>query len=441
METLKKLIPAKWLNWLRPYYHGFLGWAAGLYYGQPSEALIVVGVTGTVGKSTTVALLARILNFNGHLTGYITTVDFFDGKTQFMNKRGLSMSNEITLQKQLQVMAARGCKYAIVECTSEGLAQNRHAGINFDVALFTNLSHAHVEAHGSYGNYQAAKGRLFAALSAHRRKIFFPQKMLGVNFDDPISGYFLSFAADKKFGVSFKNVQVADAQKVFHASPKAAEQPIEFSLDNTPMSLNLLGEFNVKNAALAAACANMLGVGLEEAAAALKDFRGVRGRMEQVANRLGLKIIVDYGCEPESFKSAAEAAAQLSHQRLIHVFGTTGGHRDKQKRFEFGKISAQYADYIIITNDDVYDSDPQEIANKTEIGIQSFKLRKPQYEIILDRRAAIARALALAQKGDLVLITGKGSEQFLVLPGNKRIEWDEVAVVEQELAKISLSSL
>ena len=118
------------------------------------------------------------------------------------------------------------------------------------------------------------------------------------------------------------------------------------------------------------------------------------------------------------------------------MFGSTGGHRDITKRFDFGRTSAQYADCIIITNDDVYDSDEQKIAADIEAGIKDFKLRKPEYEIVLDRKSAIAKALATAKKGDLILITGKGSEQFLVLPGNKRIEWDDVSVVKKELEKL-----
>jgi UDP-N-acetylmuramoyl-L-alanyl-D-glutamate--2,6-diaminopimelate ligase len=161
--------------------------------------------------------------------------------------------------------------------------------------------------------------------------------------------------------------------------------------------------------------------------------------MESIKNNLGATIIVDYGCEPESIKSSLEAAAQMPHGKLIHVFGSTGGHRDISKRFVFGKTSAQYADEIIITNDDVYDSNPEEIAANIEEGIKSFKLRKPSYQIILDRREAIKKALFIAKAGDLVLLTGKGSEQFLVLPGNKRIEWDEREVVREELTKFDIN--
>ncbi len=437
MEFIKKLIPSFLLKFLRPYYHGFLAIVASWYFGNPSSKLIVIGVTGTAGKSTTVAILAHLLNKNGKRCGYMTTVNFFDGEKDFINKHGLSMPGGWMLQKQLKQILAKGCKYAVIECTSEGLAQNRHLGINFDVALFTNLTRAHLEAHGSFGNYQAAKAKLFLALQKNTKKTFFPKTMVGVNLDDPMSGYFLSFVADTKFGLSFKGIKAAHTNKVFNAKVIKPETPLEFEVDQVPFVLNMLGDFNIKNACLAIVAANMLEVSLKDSENALKDFNGVRGRMESVPNSLGIKIIVDYGCEPASFRSAVEAASLLPHKRLILVFGSTGGHRDVSKRFEFGKIAATYADYIIITNDDVYESKPEEIAANIEVGIKDYELRKPKYEIVLDRKAAIKRALTIAEKDDIVLITGKGSEQFLVLPGNKRIEWDETEVVWEEANKLT----
>ncbi len=436
MEFIKKIIPRWIFDAVRPLWHGALSYKASFWYRWPSEKLVVIGVTGTAGKSTTAAMLAHILNADGKKCGYITTVNFFDGEKDFLNKHGMSMPGGPRLQSHLRQMVERGCKYAVIECTSEGLKQNRHLGINFDVVIFTNLTRAHLESHGSFGNYQEAKGKLFDVLSRHKRKAFFPKKMMGVNLDDPISGYFLGFPADVKFGLSFTNLKVAAVQKIFLAEDVKTKTSLEFKIDGINFKLSILGEFNLKNAGLAAASANMLGVSFLAASSALMTFRGVRGRMESVLNERGFSVIVDYGCEPASFRAALETTAQLSHKKLIHVFGSTGGHRDKEKRFEFGKTSAQFADQIIITNDDVYNSDPAEIARNIEEGIKSFKLRQPPYEIILDRKSAIAKALSMAQKDDIVLITGKGSEQFLVLPGDKRIEWDEVGVVQRELKKL-----
>jgi UDP-N-acetylmuramoyl-L-alanyl-D-glutamate--2,6-diaminopimelate ligase len=213
-----------------------------------------------------------------------------------------------------------------------------------------------------------------------------------------------------------------------------------FKLQNVDFQVKLPGEFNLYNALLATVTANQLGIKLEDAAKAISTFTKIRGRMEEVENKRGFKIFVDYGCEPISIKAALMAANSLPHNKLIHVFGSTGGHRDVQKRFLFGKISAQISDTIIITNDDVYDSDPERIAEDIEEGIKKVESSKQKAVSIirhLDRRYAIAEALKLAKENDIVLITGKGSEQFLVLPGNHRIEWDEVVVVKEELKKIS----
>ena len=446
MSFIKKLIPGFILKPLRPFYHGLNAIIASWYYGRPSEKLVVIGITGTVGKSTTAAMLAHILNGTatspnpslggGGKTGYITTVNFFDGDQDLINKHGLSMPGGWLLQKQLKAMLNNGCKYAIVECTSEGLAQNRHLGINFDIALFTNLSYAHIEAHGTFGNYKLAKARLFETLAKCGKKSFFPEKMIGVNFDDPMSGYFLGFLSQKRFGVSFRNIAISTVDRVFHAVKHDDGAPAEFEMEGVEFCLNILGKFNSANAALAATCANMLGMDLAQIAKSLSTFRGVPGRMENISNNLGVTIIVDYGCEPESIRSSLESAAQLPRKKLIHVFGSTGGHRDVSKRFVFGKTSAQYADEIIVTNDDVYDSDPERIAGNIVEGIKSFTLREPPYKVVLDRRQAIHQALAEAKKGDVVLITGKGSEQFLVLPANQRIDWDDRKVVREELARL-----
>ncbi len=430
MNNIKKLIPQWVLRLVRPMYHGLLAWAASWYYGRPCEKMIVVGITGTAGKSTTAALLAAMFNANGKKCGYITTVDFFDGNKNYINKHGLSMPGGPLLQRSLKQMLTNGCTYAIVECTSEGLAQNRHAGINFDVALLTNLSEAHIEAHGSLEKYRNAKGKLFSSLLKHPKKSMLPKKMLGVNLDDVASNYFAAFSADEKFGVTLQRKKSAALSRVFEGAPVESG----FILENQRFAINLPGEFNLYNALLSTACANMLGVALPVAKQALAEFKGVRGRMEVVPNNHGIKIYVDYGCEPSSIRSALVAADHIPHNKLIHVFGSTGGHRDVSKRFVFGQASAELADVSIITNDDVYDSNPEEIANNILEGYSSVLNRKSQQVLtVLDRKQAIKKALELAGPNDLVLITGKGSEQFLVLPGNVRINWDEPSIVKELL--------
>jgi UDP-N-acetylmuramoyl-L-alanyl-D-glutamate--2,6-diaminopimelate ligase len=438
---VKSVLPAGFVKTLRPLYHGCLAKAASWYYGRPSSRMIVVGITGTAGKSTTVKMLAHILNTRGRKTGFITTVSFSDGTREHINKHGLSMPGGPTLQKQLKQMRDSGCQVAVVECTSEGLAQNRHWGIGFQLAIFTNLSPAHIEAHGSFENYRQSKGKLFRSLNInHKSKILNLKSTIVVNLDDPNADFFLEFTADKKIGVTQDEVKkLLKLSEVLLISEARTENGLSFSLEHQVFALKVLGEFNILNASLAAAAAKALGVPLADSASALASFSGALGRMQEIPNPLGLKIIVDYAPEPAAMLAALKSVSGLPHKKIIHVFGSTGGHRDVKKRFEFGEISAAYADEIVITNDDVYDSDPEKIAEDILSAIKKSKrytLNAVRSQTILDRRQAIQYALNSAQPGDTVLLTGKGSEQFLVLPGNKRIDWDEAAVVHKLVASI-----
>jgi UDP-N-acetylmuramoyl-L-alanyl-D-glutamate--2,6-diaminopimelate ligase len=427
MELIKRFIPKFILKLIRPFYHGLVAWCANIYFGFPSKKLIVIGITGTGGKSSTTTILREILNKSGKPCGSITTISFFNGQTEFINKHGLSMPGGWLIQKHLREMLDQGCQYAVVECTSEGLFQNRHGGIKFDVVVFTNISEAHIQAHGSFENYKTAKGKLFQALSKNGLGLSV------VNLDDLYSKYFLEFSSKKKIGLTFEHQTSAQCEVVY-----SAEKTLEgFSLNGNSFPVHLFGEFNKVNAGLAVVVAKELGVDWAVAQRAVNSITAMRGRMELVPNHNNLTLLVDYGCEPATFLVALKAVAEAPHKKIIHVFGSTGGHRDTSKRFIFGQTSAKYADYIIITNDDIYDSDPEEIARNIESGVKSQELWQGKYEIILDRRLAIRRALSIAEAGDTVLFTGKSSEQFLVLPGNKRIEWDEVSVVKEELIKLN----
>lgn len=436
-DTIKAILPASTLKQLRPLAHGILAVVASLRYGRPSEKMIVVGVTGTAGKSTTVNLLAHTLNSTGYKTGFVTTANYSYGGETFTNEHGLSMPNEFLLQKQLRLMVARGCKYAILECTSEGLAQNRHWGINFDLVLFTNLSPAHIEAHGSFENYRAAKGKLFQALSEHPRKKIFPKKTIGVNIDDANFEFFTAFAHDALFAVSEKIK--SETIPTYLAENITTNPTTNFTINQIPFSIPLFGAFNTYNELLAIGTAVELGIPLTKVAEVVHTFPGMPGRMERIPNDQGFTIFVDYAPEPKGMEEALRSINLLPHNNIIHVFGSTGGHRDVQKRFEFGKISARFADTIIITNDDVYTSNPQEIAENIQEGINQIVAdrRAKNVSIILDRTEAISTALSKAQTNDIIIFTGKGSEQFLVLPGNKRIAWDERKIILETLTKIA----
>ena len=207
LQTLKNIgraiIPKGLFRALQPAYHGTVSWLSSFYFGHPSKKMVVIGVTGTAGKTTTSNMLAFLLNETGHTTGFITTANYCDGRKTYANKHGLSMPGGFLLQKQLRAMVDNGCTHAVIEATSEGLAQNRHLGIHFDAALFTNLSPAHIDNHGSFENYREAKGQLFMALNGSTKKApSLSEKIIGANLDDLNASYFLHFSATDKFGVS-----------------------------------------------------------------------------------------------------------------------------------------------------------------------------------------------------------------------------------------------
>lgn len=432
LDAIKKILPNWLLNKIRPAWHGFLAYISAVVCGFPSRRMVVIGVTGTAGKSTTVQMLAAILNASGRKAGYFTTVSFYNGISETVNRRGLSMPGGVVLQLCLRDMLKNGCSYAVIEATSEGLAQNRHFGIDFDAALFTNLSPAHIEAHRGFEKYKAAKAKLFLALRNSRRKQFFQKKIFGVNLDNEHALFFASLADGRKFGVTFEGKEFS-GETYKGTDLQEQEGILRFKLNQTEFEVSMAGKFNAYNALLAAACANMLGIDLSSCAKALQQFRGPAGRMEKLAGR-GFDVYVDYAPEPLPMLSALEAVSRMPHKRLIHVFGSTGGHRDVRKRFEFGGISARYADKIILTNDDVYDSEPGKIIEDIKTGIAAAEdKRVNEIEAIPDREQAIRSAVDGARAGDIILITGKGSERFLVLPGNKRIAWDDRDIVKKYL--------
>ncbi len=427
-DLLRAIIPKFLFKALQPTYHGLMARIASIYFGNPGKKLFIIGVTGTAGKSTTVIMCAQILNFAGKKCGYITTAGSSNGNINKVNSHGLSMPGGWMMQQQLADMVASGCTHAIVECTSEGLAQNRHLGINFQMALFTNLSPAHIDSHGSFDNYRAAKGKLFAALNG--------KGTIGANLDDPNKNYFLNFPSSKKFGVSMRpDLPKPENMKVLFAENVNVSDKISFSVSGKSFELHLYGTFNVTNALLAIGAAENLGVSLEQAASALGQIGTVPGRMEIIKASNGATIVVDYAPEPAAMEASLRSILLIPHKKIIHVFGSTGGHRDVAKRFEFGAISAKFADMIIITNDDVYDSDPEEIATNIKEGIAKVQNNHPEIVTLLDRKKAIAHAITLAEPEDIILITGKGSEQFLILPGNERISWDDRKVVKELLAQ------
>lgn len=403
-------------------YHYLLAFLGNIYYGFPSKKIKVIGVTGTKGKSTTVYLLSRIFDEAGIKNSASSSIEFKIGAKAFPNSLKMTMPGRFVIKKFLRESVDNGCKIAILETTSEGIKQFRHRFINFDTAIFTNLYPEHIESHGSFEKYREAKLDLF-------RKT---KNIHIINADDKNAFYFLDIPAKEKITYSLK------------------EWPVK-------IKLKLVGEFNKYNALAALTIAQRYGVDLQTIKKALEKIEFIPGRMEFIVppqrdpanggkNGQDFQIVVDYAHTPESleqvYKTLKNRAARPATtgrgspqtHKLICVFGAAGGGRDKWKRPAMGEIAGRYCQKIILTNEDSYEENPDEIIKQIERGLIKTEYFKENYQKILDRRQAIKTALQLAKSGDIIVFTGKGSETKIMLK-DKFIPWNEKEVVLDELSK------
>lgn len=432
---LRKIIPEKVIS----FYHLCLAKLAAFLYCYPSRRLMVVGITGTGGKSSTAYILAKILETAGMKVGVTSTFFFKVGDWEKLNDKKMTMLGRFATQKFLRRMVGAGCQVAIIETSSQGILQHRHLDIDYDVAVLTNLYPEHLEAHGGFENYKKAKGKLFEALSKTRNKPFvrFPKTII-VNGDDEHAPYFLSFLAGRKIIFGLKPVSVPGAETVVATESNLHAAGISFKIGETSFSSPLLTKFNLYNVLCAGAIAHALGLDWQKIKNAAAVIKTVPGRFEFIENGQPFKIIVDYAFEPHAMAGLYELAKIIPHGRLIHVLGSAGGGRDKARRPILGGLAGKNADYVVITNEDPYDDDPETIIKEVATGARAVgKIDGQNLFLISDRRAGIQKALSLAQPNDLVLITGKGSEQAICVAGGKKIPWDDRRVI-RELLKESL---
>lgn len=459
LRIIKKIIPQPIFDFFQPAYHLLLGYLGALIYGFPSEKLIVIGVTGTKGKTTTCNLIAQILNFSGLKTGMATTVNFRIGNEEWINTSKQTMLGRFQLQKLISEMVKNGCKYAVIETSSEGILQYRHRFIDYDIAVFTNLSPEHIERHGSFENYRIAKIKLFEQVA---------KKLNGVgiyNLDDENVGCFLKPKIAKQYVYTLKlKKEIGQIKNLYRISDvKSTASGSSFSVSGTSdvpnidakkfrtsdvqklkLEMPLIGEFNVYNAGAAICVALSQKVYPSKIKRALLKAKAPAGRFELVNKGQNFNVIIDYAHEPASletiYKTIINSKLKTKNSKLICLLGSQGGGRDKWKRPEMGKISAQYCDKIILTNEDSYDEPPLEILNQIEEGIrinQQNQHKSAVYKII-DRREAIQKALSLAKKDDAVILTGKAGEVWMCVEGGKKIVWNERKIIKEEIDKLKI---
>lgn len=420
-------------------YHYLMAVFAALYYGFPSKKMIVIGVTGTKGKTSTINFIWSCLQAGGYKTGIISTANIRIGEKEFLNKYHMTMPGRFVIQGLMAQMVKAGCRFCLVETTSEGIKQYRHVGIDYDMAVFTNLSPEHLESHGrSFEKYKQAKTRMFAALSGHQKVIAGKriEKIIIVNRDSEHADSFLDFKADRKITFAVYNKADYVASNI-----RESASGVSFDVAHATFKISILGKFNVPNALPAIVIGRLVGIEDDLITKGLLGLKTIPGRMEKIDNGQGFTVLVDYAHEKQSITNVLHAANNMkaAGAKTIILLGAEGGGRDKAKRPIMGELTAKMADYVIVSNVDPYEDDPKQIAEDIAVSSEKFgKARGQNLFVIEDRRTGIRKALSLAGPGDVVLITGKGAEQSIVIDGRKS-SWDDRTVTKEELDFISRS--
>lgn len=408
-ETVKSIIPGPLLS----AYHFTLAFLAALVYRFPSRRIIVVAVTGTKGKSSTIEFLNAIFEAAGHTTALSSTIRFKIGATSKPNLRRQTQPGRFFLQSFLARAADAGCTVALIEMTSEGARQFRHRFIDLDALIFLNLAPEHIESHGSLEAYADAKYELGKQLLRSRKR----PRIMVANASDAQSARYLTLPVEELRPFSLDT-----------AAPwETGERGGFFTFDRLRIEVRLPGAFSLMNALAAAVAAHALGIPCPTIARGIAALEKIPGRAEEIIEGQPFSVIVDYAHTPDSLAALYRA---FSTRRKICVLGSTGGGRDTWKRPVMGAIADEECDMIILTNEDPYDEEPRSIVDGIARGIER---RTP--EIIMDRREAIRRAFEAARASDVVLITGKGTDPTIQGPRGTSIPWSDAEVAREELRK------
>lgn len=382
-------------------------------YGFPARKLTVIGITGTKGKSTTAEMLFMILRSSGKKTALLSTIRFaIDDKSE-PNKYKMSLPGRGFSQAFMHKALAAGCTHLVIEVTSESVLQYRHWFLNLDALIVTNIQKEHIESHGSFEKYIAAKRVIVETLSRSPKK----HRILVVNEDVAESRKFLSNAVSEGIGFSARELERLSSD----------DTSVHFTYKRTSFTLPIPGAFNAMNALAAIKLAQALDIPLATTASALALLPTVHGRVERIDAGQDFIAVVDYAHTPDSLEALYSA---FPNHRKICVLGNTGGGRDTWKRPEMGRIADERCDAVILTNEDPYDEDPRAIVDAMIVGMKQV----PQ--IIMDRREAIRTALSAAHASDAVLISGKGTDPFIMGPDGSRIPWNDASVVREELERL-----
>ena len=444
LHKIKQIIPKPWLQ----SYHWSLAKISAFAYGYPSNKLIVIGVTGTNGKSSTVQFIEQMLVATGAKVGYTTTAGFKIAGEAIENKMKMTMPGRFYLQSLMHKMVKTGCDYAIIETSSQGIDQFRHLGINYDVVVFTNLTPEHIEAHGGFENYKKAKGKLFKHLIDSPKKTINMKviyKISALHADDEYSDYFAKFRADRTIWYQFNEDEAGDGEdfgqdRLSANIVKHSQTGVTMAVNGLEFKVRLSANFQIKNIVAAMGALVAVGLPLRDIVASAEKVEPLPGRFEIVDLGQDFMVIVDYAYEPYAISALLKSVKALKPKRIIGVHGSAGGGRDVARRAPIGRLAGEQEDIVIVTNEDPYDDDPRKIIEQVAKGaVSAGKKEGVDLFLIDNRNAGIEKAIMLAEKGDIVILTGKGNEPVMAVAHGKKIPWsDKASAISAMKKKLTL---
>lgn len=411
---------------IHPHVEEIEGKIAAEYYQHPSEELFTVGITGTNGKTTTSFMIKHLLDTLDGTCGLIGTIEYIIGMHRYQASR--TTPDASSNQKMLREMVLQGCQSAVMEVTSHALDQGRVANIEFDAAVFTNLSLDHLDYHGTMKDYCTAKRKLFKNLDVQKKKKQGFAKTAIVNLDSPWTSAMLenckaqifSYGIDCQSDIKASDILLTPTETTFNLTYKQKLYSC---------SSPLIGRHNVYNYLAALAVGLVRQIPIDAIIERLRHTPPVPGRLEQVPNRLDLNIYVDFAHTDDALVNVLQCLRELKPRRLITVFGC-GGDRDRGKRPKMARASEEYSDFTILTSDNPRSEDPIAICQEAAKGFTS----QNSYTIVIDRRAAIEKAVSMADADDIILIAGKGHEPYQIF-AHKTIEFDDRKIAVQACDK------
>ncbi|PZE22656.1 UDP-N-acetylmuramoyl-L-alanyl-D-glutamate--2,6-diaminopimelate ligase [Paenibacillus xerothermodurans] len=399
------------------------------FYGYPSRELKLIGITGTNGKTTTTYLLEKIVSDQGFATGVMGNIEIKIGSERIPNS-ATNTQEALELQRILRRMADNKVDYCIMEVSSHGLDLGRVNGCRYRTGVFTNLTQDHLDYHGTMERYKAAKGLLFSRLGNEYSAIADERRYAVLNADDAASDDFAGMTAAQVVTYGIDNEADVRAEAIRMTSHGTEFRCVTFA-GTLEFRTKLIGKFNVYNALAAVTAALLEGISLEAIRSSLEEIQTVDGRMEVVQAGQEFLVLVDYAHTPDGLENALATIRQFCEGRILCVFGC-GGDRDRAKRPVMGEVTSRFSDLLFVTSDNPRSEDPAAILADIEPGIIAAGVPRDRYQLIVDRRAAIQKAIAEASPKDVVLIAGKGHETYQEIMGVKH-DFDDRVVAKEAI--------